>query len=74
LRDATQLTTDDVCSWIQVWVPYFIFYFLIFIAVLFPPLQKQYVGEVNPAFIRALVTAVTESSIEGEEFFLLIVE
>ncbi|XP_046441888.1 uncharacterized protein LOC124192564 isoform X5 [Daphnia pulex] len=43
LRDATQLTTDDVCSWIQ----------------------KQYVGEVNPAFIRALVTAVTESSIEG---------
>jgi hypothetical protein len=41
---------------------------------LFPPLQKQYVGEVNPAFIRALVTAVTESSIEGEEFFLLIVE
>ncbi|XP_046637563.1 uncharacterized protein LOC124315885 isoform X2 [Daphnia pulicaria] len=43
LRDATQLTTDDVCSWIQ----------------------KQYVGEVNPAFIRTLVTAVTESSIEG---------
>jgi hypothetical protein len=38
-----------------------------------PPLQKQYVGEVNPAFIRALVTAVTESSIEGE-FSLLIVK
>jgi hypothetical protein len=38
------------------------------------PLQKQYVGEVNPAFIRALVTAVTESSIEGEEFSLLIVK
>lgn len=43
LRDASQLTTDDVCSWIQ----------------------KQNVGEVNSAFIRALVTAVTESSIEG---------
>nr|CAH0113663.1 unnamed protein product [Daphnia galeata] len=43
LRDATHLTTDDVCSWIQ----------------------EQYVGDVNPAFIRALVTAVTESSIEG---------
>ena len=26
-------------------------------------------GEVNSAFIRALVTAVTESSIEGEVFF-----
>ncbi len=38
------------------------------------PLQKKYVGDVNPAFIRALITAVTESSIEGEEFFLLIVE
>nr|SVE89601.1 EOG090X0GPB [Daphnia sinensis] len=38
LRDASQVTTDDVCSWIQ----------------------KQNVGEVNSAFIRALVTAVTE--------------
>nr|CAH0099116.1 unnamed protein product [Daphnia galeata] len=28
-------------------------------------IQKQYVGDVNPAFIRALVTAVIESSIEG---------
>ncbi|XP_046645694.1 eukaryotic translation initiation factor 4 gamma 3-like isoform X2 [Daphnia pulicaria] len=43
LRDATQLTTDNICSWIQ----------------------KQYVGEVNSAFVRALVTAVTENAIEG---------
>ncbi|XP_046457222.1 eukaryotic translation initiation factor 4 gamma 3-like isoform X2 [Daphnia pulex] len=43
LRDATHLTTNDICSWIQ----------------------KQYVGEVNSAFARALVTAVTENAIEG---------
>jgi hypothetical protein len=29
-------------------------------------MQKKYVGEVNHVFIRALVTAVIESSIEGE--------
>ena len=33
-------------------------------------IQKQYVGEVNPAFIRALVNAVLESSIEGK--FILV--
>nr|CAH0113662.1 unnamed protein product [Daphnia galeata] len=43
LRDATHLTTDEVCSWIQ----------------------EKYVGDVNHAFIRALGTAVIESSIEG---------
>lgn len=29
-------------------------------------------GEINSAFIRALVTAVTESSIEGEVFFFFV--
>ena len=31
-------------------------------------LQKQNLGEVNAAFIRALVTAVTVSSMDGEFF------